>query len=129
MSDSEITPSASSQSKRIGQIIRLKRSALADYKALHASAWPSVLAAISRSNITDYSIYLDETSMILFASFKYVGNDWEGDMRRMRDDEDVKRWWEVTDGMQESFVEGAVGSADEKGRGWWKDLEEVFRVE
>lgn len=34
---------------------------------------------------------------------------------------------QLTDGMQESFVDGAVGS--ESGPGWWLDAEEVFRME
>lgn len=29
--------------------------------------------------------------------------------------------------MQESFVDGAIGS--EEGPGWWTDTEEVFRME
>lgn len=33
----------------------------------------------------------------------------------------------MTDGMQESFVPGAVGSAE--GPGWWTKAEEVFRME
>jgi hypothetical protein len=34
---------------------------------------------------------------------------------------------QMTDGMQESFVPGAVGSAS--GPGWWTTAEEVFRME
>ena len=36
----------------------------------------------------------------------------------------VREWWEMTDGMQESDVSGAVGSAE--GPGWWMGVEEVF---
>jgi hypothetical protein len=34
---------------------------------------------------------------------------------------------QMTDGMQESFVPGATGSAS--GPGWWVEAEEVFRME
>jgi len=34
---------------------------------------------------------------------------------------------QLTDGMQESLIPGAVGSAT--GPGWWKPLEEVFRLD
>jgi hypothetical protein len=34
---------------------------------------------------------------------------------------------QLTDGMQESFVPGATGSAS--GPGWWTPAEEVFRME
>lgn len=33
----------------------------------------------------------------------------------------------MTDGMQESLVEGATGS--ESGPGWWTETAEVFRME
>jgi len=34
---------------------------------------------------------------------------------------------QMTDGMQESYVPGATGSAS--GPGWWTNCEEVFRME
>ena len=63
----------------------------------------------------------------LFASFKYVGNAFDEDMARMAANKKVQEWWAMTDGMQESPVEGAQGSA--KGPGWWGQTEEVFYVE
>lgn len=41
--------------------------------------------------------------------------------------EATKKWWKMTDGMQESYVPGATGS--ESGPGWWTNCEEVFRME
>lgn len=75
------------------------------------------------------SIAYDETSHVLFASFKWTGSDFEADMKAMRENEKVREWWSMTDGYQESVAEGAVSS--EKGGvdgvpGWWKPLEEVF---
>lgn len=63
----------------------------------------------------------------LFASFKYVGQDWDADMARMAANPVIREWWAMTDGMQESPVEGAKGSAE--GPGWWGPMEEVFRLE
>ena len=49
-------------------------------------------------------------------------------MERMRENPQVREWWAMTDGMQESMVPGATGS--EAGEpGWWKDVEEVFHVD
>ena len=70
------------------------------------------------------SIFYDDKTGILFASFKYVGYDYAGDMERMRENPKVQEWWKMTDGFQESLVEGATGSAE--GEPWWKSLEEVF---
>ena len=63
----------------------------------------------------------------LFASFKYVGSDFDADMKRMAENPTVQEWWRMTDGMQESPVEGAVGSKE--GPGWWGQTEEVFYME
>lgn len=122
-------PTMPSQSEplRLAQIVRLKRSSLADYKACHAAVWPAVLKQIKDCNISDYSIFLDESTMTLYATMKYTGSDFEADMANMRANPEVQRWWQMTDGMQETLVEGSKGSTDPVG--WWKPLEEVFRVE
>lgn len=71
------------------------------------------------------SIFHDADTGILFASFKYVGYDWDGDMERMKQNPKVQEWWKMTDGFQESFQPGAKGSYDEP-PSWWKGVEEVF---
>lgn len=73
------------------------------------------------------SIFHDADSGILFASFKYIGYDFAGDMEKMRENPKVREWWKMTDGYQESLVPGATHSANEE-IGWWKPLEEVFYV-
>lgn len=71
------------------------------------------------------SIFYDDTTGMLFGSFKYIGYDYAGDMERMAQNPKVREWWKMTDGFQESIVPGAVSS--EAGEpSWWKPLEEVF---
>jgi L-rhamnose mutarotase len=75
------------------------------------------------------SIFHDPGTGILFASFKYVGYDWAGDMERMRENPKVQEWWKMTDSFQESFVEGATSSYGSDGTGepsWWRGIQEVF---
>ncbi|OTA77231.1 hypothetical protein M434DRAFT_87725, partial [Hypoxylon sp. CO27-5] len=74
------------------------------------------------------SIFHDSHTGILFASFKYVGYDYVGDMERMRENKKIREWWAMTDSFQESLVPGAKDS--ESGNPpWWKELEEVFYLE
>lgn len=47
------------------------------------------------------SICHDPETGILFASFKYVGYDYAGDMERMRENPKVREWWEMTDSYQQ----------------------------
>lgn len=77
-----------------------------------------MLAAISRHHIVDYSIHYFPKLNLLIANFKYTGNDYAKDMSDMGEDEETRRWWKLTDGMQESFVEGAEGSG--KDIPWWQ---------
>ncbi|KAH9939584.1 rhamnose mutarotase [Amylocystis lapponica] len=113
--------------KRICQIIKLKPGAEVEYRALHASAWPGVLAALARYHVADYSIHYYPPLRLLVANLKYTGTDYAADMHAMAQDEETRRWWAVTDSLQESFVEGAQGSGGDEP--WWQDLEEVFRFD
>lgn len=132
--------------KRVAQIVRLKPEHIEEYKACHAKVWPEVLKQIKDCNIEDCvcardptqgglsmdmadspadSIFHDDKTGILFASFKYVGYDWTGDMEKMAANPKVREWWRMTDGFQESLVDGAVSS--EAGEpSWWRPVEEVF---
>lgn len=108
--------------KRLAQTIKLRPEYVEEYIQIHAAVWPSVLERIAKCNIQDYSIFYDEKSGILFASFKYTGEDYEADMQKMKEDPETLRWWEVTDKMQES-LDG--GKSSQEG-GWWRELKEVF---
>ncbi|KAK3336954.1 rhamnose mutarotase, partial [Cercophora scortea] len=111
--------------RRYAQIVKLKPEFIEKYKEVHAAVWPEVLKQIQDCNIQDYSIFHDPGTGILFASFKYTGSDFDGDMEKMRDNPKVREWWKMTDGFQESMVPGAKDS--ESGTpAWWKPVEEVF---
>lgn len=83
-----------------------------EYKANHSAAWPGVLDALRRHHITDYSIHYYPPLSLLIANFKYTGTDYAADMKAIAEDEITREWWKVTDTMQESFQEGAVGSGN-----------------
>ena len=108
---------------------------------IHAEVWPTVLDGLQRAHIVDYSIHFfpsppaaiatnsqfgAEIDGLLIATFKYIGDDFESDMQRAAEDEETRRWWKITDGMQHSLVEGAKSSAE---GGWWYSCEEVFRFD
>lgn len=76
-----------------------------------------MLAALARAHIADYSIHYYPPLHLLIATFKYTGDDFDADMRKVAEDEETRRWWALTDKMQESFVEGATGSGGDKP--WW----------
>lgn len=108
--------------------MKLKPECYEKYKECHAKVWPEVLHQIRQSNIEDYSIFHDKGTGILFATFKYIGYDFEGDMERMAENPKVKEWWKMTDSFQESLVEGAT-SSEAGNPPWWRQLEEVFHTD
>ncbi|KAI1212843.1 rhamnose mutarotase [Annulohypoxylon truncatum] len=121
-------PEPKKAARRIAQVVKLKPEFVDKYKEVHAAVWPEVLQQIKDCNIQDYSICHDPGTGILFATFKYVGYDYSGDMERMRGNPKVREWWAMTDGFQESLVPGAK-SSESGNPAWWKELEEVFYLE
>jgi L-rhamnose mutarotase len=61
--------------QRMGFCNRLRPEKAAEYKALHARAWPGVLAMISACHIKNFSIFLREPENLLFAYWEYHGAD------------------------------------------------------
>ena len=64
--------------KRIGEMIRIKPEGLEAYKKYHANPLPGVNEMITACNIRNYTIY--QRGDYLFASYEYVGDDFEADM-------------------------------------------------
>lgn len=94
------------------------------YRELHADVWPEVLAAIHKANIRDYRIYHAELGgkKYLFATFKYIGNDFEGDMASIADDPTTRdKWWPITDNCQRRLPGTPDGSQ-------WMGLEQLMHL-
>ena len=105
--------------KRMGLCNRLRPDKAEDYKRLHAAAWPGVLKTISACNIQNFSIFLREPEMLLFACWDYHGVDFAADAARMAADPVTREWWKITDLCQEPYETRATGA-------WWADMTEIF---
>jgi len=71
---------------------------------VHDKAWPGVLAALNKAHFTNYSIFHFPEAALLVGYFEWSGTDWDADMDAVARDDETRRWWQVTDGMQESLV-------------------------
>jgi L-rhamnose mutarotase len=76
----------------MGLCNRLRPEKAAEYEALHAQAWPGVLATISACNIRNFSIFLREPENLLFAYWEYHGEDFTADVAKMAADETTQQW-------------------------------------
>ena len=99
--------------KRLGQLIKVRPEFEERYIILHENTFPSVLERIRKSNIRNYSIFLLDG--ILFSNMEYVGSDYDGDMKAIGD-EKTKKWWKLTDPMQEPLPTRKPGE-------WWAEME------
>ncbi len=103
--------------RRFGMTLRVKPERFEEYKRIHAAVWPGVLERISATAIRNYSIF--HRDGWLFSYFEYWGDDFEADMRLMAADLEVRRWWAVTEPMQDPLPNREPGE-------WWARMEEVF---
>lgn len=120
-----LTSCSQTKVQRYGMVIGLKPEMMAEYKELHANAWPGVLKQIDACNIRNYSIYLGEIEpgkYYLFSYFEYCGDDFEGDMNKMADDETTRKWWKRTDPCQVPVPTRKEGE-------FWMNMEEVFHTD
>lgn len=104
---------------RMGLCIGLKPGVIAHYKELHAAVWPEVLAAITAANIRNYSIFLREPENLLFATWEYMGEDFNADMELMKLNPAMQEWWTICDPLQQPLETRAPGE-------WWARMEPVF---
>ncbi|MBA7586695.1 L-rhamnose mutarotase [subsurface metagenome] len=103
--------------QRYGMVIGLKPEKIDEYKKLHAAVWPDVLNMITKCNIRNYSIYLNENT--LFSYFEYIGDDFDADMDKMAADPITQKWWDVCKPCQKPLISRNEGE-------WWANMEEVF---
>lgn len=108
--------------QRIAQIVRLRPQEKARYEELHAAVWPDVLRTIADCRITNYSIFLREPELLLFAYFEYLGDDLAADRARMAADSATQEWWAITMPQQQPLDSVTDGE-------WWAPTREVFHVD
>jgi L-rhamnose mutarotase len=106
--------------QRVASVIRLLPEKEADYRALHAQAWPAVLERLREVGVTNYSIFLRDG--LLFSYLEYVGDDYDDAMRQVAQDSATKEWWKLTDPCQQP-VESAPAHE------WWAVAEEIFHLD
>ena len=70
--------------------MKLKPGAVAEYKRRHDELWPELADALREAGIYDYSIFLDEETLHLFAVLKL----WpDHDIEALPAKPVMQRWW------------------------------------
>ena len=76
--------------KRHAFTMKLKPGVEAEYKKRHDEIWPELSAAIHAAGVSDYSIFLDEETLTLFAVQRQADNNSAADLPNHPI---VRKWW------------------------------------
>lgn len=71
--------------------MKLKPGFETEYKRRHDEIWPELAAVLSASGVSDYSIFLDEETLSLFAVQKLAPGHTAG---LLPSDPVVRKWWD-----------------------------------
>lgn len=75
--------------KRVAFKMFLKPGNEAEYEKRHDEIWPELKALFKEAGVSEYSIFWDKETNVLFA----VKNNENDDSRNIGDNEIVKKWW------------------------------------
>ncbi|MCD8210721.1 MAG: L-rhamnose mutarotase [Prevotella sp.] len=88
-----------------------------EYEKRHAAIWPELKKMLSDQGVSDYSIYWDKETNILFAFQKISG---QGSSQDMGDNAIVQKWWDYMADIMEVNPDNSPVSIP---------LEEVFHMD
>jgi L-rhamnose mutarotase len=103
--------------KRRAFKMKLKAGCEAEYKRRHDEIWPELSAALREAGISDYSIFLDEETLTLFAVRREADSDKVG---ALKNHPVVRRWWDYMAALMEVNPDNEPISTE---------LKEVFHLE
>lgn len=79
--------------------MKLKPGAVDEYRRRHDELWPDLAEALTAAGIYDYSIFLDEETLHLFAVLKLRENDTTA---ALPDLPVMRRWWDYMADLMET---------------------------
>jgi L-rhamnose mutarotase len=103
--------------QRVAFKMKMTPGMKAEYKKRHNEIWPEIAELIKKSGISDYSIFLDEETNILFGVQKVEGNIGSQDLGF---NEIQKKWWDYMADIMDVNADNSPVSIP---------LEEVFHIE
>jgi L-rhamnose mutarotase len=103
--------------KRHAFKMKLKPGNVAEYKKRHDEIWPELAAELHAAGISDYSIFLDEETLTLFAVQKSSDNHKAAALPQSAV---VRKWWDYMAPLMETHPDHAPVSVA---------LREVFHLD
>jgi L-rhamnose mutarotase len=103
--------------KRVAFKMKLKVGYEEEYKKRHDEIWPELKKKLVRAGIYDYSIFLDEETLTLFAVQKLKDNN---TVEELPSKEIMEKWWDYMKDIMETNPDNSPVTTS---------LEEVFHMD
>ena len=103
--------------RRAAFTMKLKPGFEAEYKKRHDEIWPELVKELEDSGVSDYSIYLDPKTLVLFAFQKIKDHDTSANLPNTAI---VKKWWKYMGDIMETNPDNSPVSVN---------LTEVFHMD
>lgn len=84
--------------------MKLKPGFELEYKRRHDEIWPELSAELSKAGVSDYTIFLDEETLTLFAVQKLTEGNTAGLLPQTGI---VKKWWSYMADIMETNPDGS----------------------
>jgi L-rhamnose mutarotase len=97
--------------------MKLKPGAAAEYKKRHDELWPELAAELKAAGVSDYSIFLDEETLTLFAVQKL---EEKNSAAELPNSPIVRKWWDYMASLMETHPDNSPVA---------KPLKEVFHLD
>ena len=97
--------------------MKLRKGFEAEYKKRHDEIWPELETELRNAGISDYSIFLDEETLTLFAVQKLSGDNTADNLPNT---DIVKKWWAHMNDIMETNPDNSPVC---------KPLREVFHID
>lgn len=79
--------------------MKLKKGFEAEYRRRHDEIWPELLTELEAAGVSDYSIYLDASTLTLFAFQKLMDHNTSA---LLPETPIVKKWWKYMADIMET---------------------------
>lgn len=103
--------------KRIAFKMKLNPGMVEEYKKRHDNLWPELHKLLKNNGLSEYSVFFDKETNILFAFQKQAGEQGSQDLGQ---NEIVQKWWKYMADIMETNPDNSPVT---------KMLEEVFYME
>lgn len=84
---------------RIASKMKLRKGFESEYQKRHDELWPELKRLLKETGISDYSIFLDEETNVLFAYFTIEGSE---KLTDLPEKEVMKKWWNYMQDIMET---------------------------